>query len=587
MRNKAKSFFNGSNNVVVEKSCSVFQYLSTASDCAEKKDTFVSLSYEVSRGELSIQTTVSKPDIQNGINYKIGINNELVHESSGTVNISEVISGYERINGEGKKFPLDIVIHVFNDDKTAGCTYEYRIESIEKEKISFTETSENTYSFAYEPDNDMLTLDIASLSFVWSIGNDVITQFSTPSETMSDSVMFLYTDKPDDIVSLSVPEIGLSFKTDRIVIPRNRYGIKAKLQSVINGRKLYTNIIDVEAENIEGLIDYDIIKFIDNHPYLPDYFDSEQYLGSKVQVVLVSMTSVFLANRDRDFDRTLTLEYLSFVELDAVDTMESFLGSYFINQLIDSTDGVEIKSTYNDKRSINILFEDTDNYALIDGEPSEITHKAVSEGDFIVEIMDEEIIDREGRIYTEYGQMNVINYDIAPEEVSMVNLINKKQLMVDEMITSLLYQEEDVRAYFNVASTGLVDSQFGLMAESSNGPEIVLIKDLMLSNSNLVQIEFYTSFIENGASAGSKALIRTHSTNGNVISTYGFEKLQNGNYLKYNVTSTPTEHLQGSLSEQYVIELTTQMDIGYISLVVSDGVLDSLAIKSLVLTERN
>ena len=557
----AKGFFGKSINTE-QVSCPVLTHINDAGDCEQKKNDFISILYNGNTGNLSIISTANRPLIHGEILYDVYIDGAKNEASEANSILSFSKSGLSSILSNGSH---TVKISAYSQDKSSGCDFMYAF-SIDKSNIKLNRSG-NDIEVVYDGLPDHMTLNLSSLTYDWKVdGVSAPSILSGINVSIDPNRLSLVSSEPEVEITVDIAELGIQLKVGTVVIDRNRHSMTMKMETVVNGRDIFVNISSLVGNPVPGS---SILYFIeDGHGQLDDTFRLHgQTAGKKIWAVL-TMDPALASFNKHDLN-----SYISYIE--QTTPTAGFTTSSFLDILVP--DG--IGNTTNPYKLSPI-----DRYSINDFQSFEnvsIEKMTTADDQFLISSGSEVRESRTGEIYEVNGEIYCLDADLTARVVTRDNLVTKQIVMVDEEKIDMIQDVATLEAYFSETNTGLAIGN-GWIYNSAPDSSATLSKQV---SSRLIQLQFDLRYTKGAQNKMSKMMIYLYATGGTVYK-YGLERNSNGTVRIHKSDRTFVDMTQDSFATQFVVRVPTEKTIESFSIVFSNTLNDSMAIRDIVITEE-
>jgi hypothetical protein len=556
----------------IQKSC----YLTHIKDdpgCEQARQAILqSVRYDVLAGSLVVDINASNvpQTMVRPLNWRVAIDGKVIdvsavsNDSQWTLSIPNLkkITDTDLTEGSYK-----IRLSFSDTKKNLGCDFEIETSYPSVSDISLVEEC-NSAIVTYSPSDSYHRLNLSHFTYIWKVDGTVNTDMTTSEEEMSDNRLALYTRKQYVRCTVEIVQLKKTFSTGVIVIERNGYKIETRLSNVINGSNLYSNIETTHTapSNIS------VLYFIDGERLSDTHFDAIANTWKTLSTVLSFNQSL------QNFVKSDLNSYESYIE--QTIPLSSFSG-ILMRAYNDVNNNVLLNSYDPGRRTVIDTKQvddhrDTINYKMQN-------HSTVDEM-YYIEAYDNATNDRPGRVYELGDTMYCVDNDNAPQVVDIAMFNEKKVVMVDKELISLLADIPSIDAYFGLQTSVMKMAQSGGYVEQKNSNDVSIS---VTKQKRIYQMQVEMSFEKQSANTGAKMLLLLSDTTGSVVSKIGFERLHNGLVRQYKGDGTYTDLHQDAFNVMEVVRPTAEHAVKTLTIVMVNSLDYKMRFRDLVLMEES
>lgn len=327
-----------------------------APDCSNKKDSYISLSFDITTYELTVNIDDSnRPTMDGVIDIKVLVDSEIVTEEN------DFIGAYTTKLTIGE-FPnsisKDIIIAVNSSDKEVGCVFEYHLEADPTTDL-IVSNNNNVHSISLEQNsNSEIPIEIGEISPTFML-NDAI--YPTGTELTNARARQLV-ENSTGVVTVDIN--GLILTAPTFSIDQSVRSIIVEQQNVVNGLKQYINFYTTTQISVPYYVSY----YIDGNIHNEDYIEYDLSLvGKTITAVARPDGQPVIGNLD-----TTLSSIENYYDFSNFIVQEVDLFSYYTKYGYNEIDGRNISNTNGIVTPVdvykqpNFTLDDIVNYKLPD-----------------------------------------------------------------------------------------------------------------------------------------------------------------------------------------------------------------------------
>jgi len=566
-------------------SISIIRFIEEASDCEARKDEFVSLNLDANTGVLSITTDSTKlPNMNSPVTYYLFIDGEEDNTFTEVNNELTFSKQLDPLSPNGELAAHTVRLVVASDDKTKGCVFEFETSAISANDYEIVQ-GVNTYTLQFTNAlNPYTTMDLTQLDITWGIRNGIVLVGETePTITISTSSLFRLTGSSTLVLYVKFNDVTLY--TEELALPESEIDLAIELENVLNNTTFYTNIlVDVTA----GSNTVYTYLYLNNNLILDTHIETIPHVGETVTAVLTleenSVGNVFDETNTSTYFLHKSAVVSDVYELDMELAMNGFTGDSLVSSLNDnrSLPVIQYDTSY-------ITFQDTHNYL------QPIQFASIYEAMNIITvvsnligldplhireglIIDDVYFDEDNQVYVD--GLRVYDSDLLLVPVEKSYLVNKRIEEENRVETIMINNVSDLATNYFTGDTStyldISDKYIGFNSDSSS-----VISKPFDTVTVLYGIQFELEYGNIASNIPVFIVIKIYNTNGSLHSTYGYEKIEEGQMKSTDgqanilVSSIPSGNLYINKSFANIY------DIGRMDIQVSGGLSSQLTIRNL------